>query len=162
MKVNATDFLSRYCSEEYHNGIFIPFDIFLACTDAEFQSIDSVELPDDIFLIIERNKENFEKSESLESKVSDLRLLGMRLEKLDPSAAINAYIDCIKIGETGARLTSYAHAYERLIVLLHKSGDFVREVSYLTNYLSHKLTKEHRIKYSERLERLKKKIGGNK
>lgn len=62
MKVDVREFLNKYRTVEYRHGIYIPEDIYIRCSRKELDILlkgDTdyfIELPDDIYNIIEENK----------------------------------------------------------------------------------------------------------
>ncbi len=92
--------------------------------------------------------------------ISCLRLQGMEYEKTgDIEKAISSYRQCIERGEqsTFNMFHAYAHAYDRLIVLLHKTKQYDIEAQYIESLLKHDSLSEPVIKkYTERLNKLTK------
>lgn len=83
-------------------------------------------MPSNIYDIIEENRIEQENRDNLDIQISSHRIGGMNLEKEgNIEAAIIEYKKAIAIGEQSSlsRFSSYAHAYERIIILLHKTKD---------------------------------------
>lgn len=102
-------------------------------------------------------KERQDKWEHDYSEISQYRIAGMESEKnRDIDDAITNYIKAISLGECSEfhLLMSYAHAYERLIICLHKTKDYEREAEYIKKYITYKLEDKILQKYTERLNKL--------
>lgn len=100
---------------------------------------------------------------SEEAEVSKHRLSGMGKEKnADNEGAISEYAVAIILGEQSKYnlFHAYAHAYERIIVCLHKAKKFDKESDYIERYLKYNLSEAARSKYSVRLEKLKTQTHG--
>ena len=96
----------------------------------------------------ERNAREFD-----ESEVAKKRLAGMEKEKsADNEGAISEYAVSIILGEQSKHnlFHAYAHAYERIIVCLHKAKRFDKEASYIERYLKYDLSEAARSKYNTR------------
>ena len=93
--------------------------------------------------------------------ISDLRLQGMEDEKSgNIENAISSYQTCIEKGESSSfnMFHAYAHAYDRLIILLHKTKQYDTEAQYIEALLKHDSLSQPVIKkYTERLNKLSKK-----
>lgn len=160
MKVVVKDFLNKYASAQYKHGIYIPEDILLKCMALEFKSSSKiVELPDNIFEVIEANKKDAENKDALYEEISSHRLTGYEKEKDDIEGAILEFAKSIEIGETTTMFYAYAHSYERIIILLHKIKDYQREMRYISQYLTHDISDKQKDKYQKRLEKLNSKYG---
>lgn len=127
-----------------------------------------VEVPDTFFKDVARARCAYDDEQaerearrSEEAEVSKHRLSGMEKEKnADNEGAISEYAVAIILGEQSKfdLFHAYAHAYERLIVCLHKAKKFDKEADYIERYLKYNLSEAACSKYSSRLERLKSKI----
>lgn len=130
--------------------------------------LNEIEVPDSIYSDVEKAREEhikeMEKQQRWEndySIVSDYRLTGMDMEKQgDIYEAIDNYIKAISYGENSefGLLMTYAHAYERLIVCLHKVKDYEREADFIRKYIAHDLNDKSKEKYTTRLNKLESKI----
>lgn len=129
---------------------------------------DTAEVPDsferDVEEVVreyETEQQEVEARRSEESEVSKHRLAGMEKERIsDNEGAMSEYAIAIILGEQSRfdLFHSYAHAYERLIVCLHKAKKYAKEAGYIERYLKYNLPEATRSKYSARLEKLKSKI----
>lgn len=164
MKVSIKEFLDKYRSSEYRYGIFIPEDIYNLCSQIELDSLlkgidlSYIDLPDNIFDIIETNKREQEDRDNINNIISTHRIGGMNLEKEgNIEAAITEYKEAIKIGELSSlsRFSSYSYAYERVIILLHKIKDIEAEKQYIEAYLRHDISDKTKDKFTNRLNKLK-------
>ena len=87
MRVNIKEFLYKYRSAEYRYGIFIPEDIYIQCSQIELNSLlkgselSYIDLPDNVFDIIEANKKEQEDKDNIDNIISAHRIGGMGLEK---------------------------------------------------------------------------------
>lgn len=160
MRVRAKDFLEKYASAKYKHGIYIPDDILYKCLPLEYSST-MIDLPDGIIEIIEANKRQDEEQEALYREISNHRLSGLAMEKKkDIVGAISEYMKAIEIGEMTTMFHAYAYAYERIIILLHKTKDYQSEAKYIVQYLNHKneISDKQMDKYQKRIENLKAKF----
>lgn len=164
IRVNAIEFLNKYRTEEYRHGIYIPEYIYIKCSNIETDILLKkrqdvyIDLPSNIYDIIEANKKEQENRDNLEIKISSHRVGGMNLEKEgNIEDAISEYKKAIEIGEQSSlsRFSSYAYAYERIIILLHKVKDIEKEKQYINAYLSHNISDKAKDKYTNRLNKLK-------
>lgn len=164
MKVNIKDFLNKYRAIEYRHGIYIPEDIYVQCSQVELDmllrglDVAYIDLPDNIYDIIEANKKEQEYREDIDNKISNHRICGINYEKEGCiEAAINEYKKAIEIGEQASlsRFSSYAYAYERIIILLHKIKDIDSEKHYINTYILHDdISEKTKEKYINRLNKL--------
>ena len=164
MRVCLKEFLDKYRSSEYNYGIFIPEDIYNLCSQIELGSLlkgidlSYIDLPDNIFDIIEYNKREQEDRDNVNNIISAHRIGGMKLEKEgNIEAAITEYKEAIKIGEQSSlsRFSSYSYAYERIIILLHKIKDIEAEKQYIEAYLRCDISDKTKEKFTNRLNKLK-------
>ena len=154
IKVNVRDFMKKYATSEYRHGIYIPSDINSQLTRAYITGKDFITLRDTVLEEIEANKRAQDERDELYNLISQYRLTGMELEKVDMQGAIEQYKQCIAVGEKTNMFHAFAHAYERIIVLLHKAKDYESERNYIVAYLKHDLTEAVRTKYQQRLTKL--------
>lgn len=163
MKVNIKDFLNKYRAIEYRHGIYIPEDIYVQCSQVELDmllrglDVAYIDLPDNIYDIIEANKKEQECREDIDNIISNHRICGINYEKEGCiEAAINEYKKAIEIGEQASlsRFSSYAYAYERIIILLHKMKDIDSEKHYINKYMLHDISEKTKEKYINRLNKL--------
>lgn len=127
-----------------------------------------IEVPDTFFRDVaaaqcayEDEQKEYKAREVDELEVAKHRLAGMEKEKnADNEGAISEYAVAIILGEQSKfnLFHTYVHAYERIIVCLHKAKRFDKETSYIERYLKYALSDAVRSKYSTRLEKLKSKI----
>lgn len=125
-------------------------------------------MPSSFYDDVENAKQEYEQEniqqqawEADYQNISEHRLAGMEKEKnADNEGAISEYAVSIILGEQSKFniFHAYAHAYERIIVCLHKAKRFDKEASYIEKYLKYDLSEAARSKYSTRLEKLKSKI----
>ena len=164
MRVNIKNFLNKYRTSEYRHGIYIPEDIYIKCSQMELGMIAKgvdvayIDLPDDIYDIIESNKKDQEYREDIDNRISNHRICGINYEKEgNIEDAISEYKKAIEIGEQTSlsRFTSYAYAYERIIILLHKIKDIENEKHYIQAYLLHNdIAEKTKEKYINRLNKM--------
>jgi len=118
-----------------------------------------VEIPDNTFELIEEKRRADLKKEELRNMISQYRLDGMDIEKTDIDKAIECYKKSIELGESTDMFYTYAYSYKRIIVLFHKTKNYKDEILYCSKFLEHDLSDSERLKYSERLSKLKNKYG---
>ena len=118
-----------------------------------------VEIPDNTFELIEEKRQSDLKKEELRNIISQYRLDGMDMEKTDIDKAIEYYKKSIELGEGTDLFYAYAYSYKRIIVLFHKTKNYKDEILYCSKFLEHDLSDSERLKYSERLSKLKNKYG---
>lgn len=161
MKVNIDWFFSKYGGAEYHHGLFIPEDIHALRQDCFLNGATDIEVPDNIFEIIEANKQRYAKRDSEYSAISQHRIAGMEREAEDDiDAAIIEYAESIRLGESAENemYHAFAHSYARIIVLLDKVKRYAEEIDYIVGLLNHSVSDNDRSKYSARLEKTKEKL----
>lgn len=143
------------------NGYLPTDEIMELETDAFLKNINYIDIPLSQLDEMKRKKEEHDQWEASYQEISSLRLKGMDYEKTgNIESAIFSYRNCIEKGEqsTFNMFHSYAHAYDRLIVLLHKSKQYDLEAQYIKSLLVHDSLSTAIIdKYTNRLNKLNQK-----
>lgn len=165
MKITITT-LEREANAPY--ALKLPDYVHTAYMRCLLNGENEVEVPDTFFKDVaearcayDDEQAEWEARRSEEAEVSKHRLSGMEKEKnVDNEGAISEYIVAIILGEQSKfdLFHAYAHAYERLIVCLHKAKKFDKEADYIERYLKYNLSEASCSKYFSRLERLKSKL----
>lgn len=165
IKVSVAELLPIVNSEYM---LKIPGYIHEAFNDCFLNNKDYALMPASFHDDIENARKEYEREKNIEQarevdyqKISEHRLAGMEKEKnADNEGAISEYEVAIIFGEQSKfnLFHAYAHAYERIIVCLHKAKRFDKEASYIERYLKYDLSEAVRSKYTTRLEKLKSKI----
>lgn len=167
MKINLQTFYDNFCNKDYRVGLYVPKDLMDYCNSLWLDAIRNgkerkdidVEIPDDTFEVIEANRQAALEHEVLYQTISQYRLDGMDIEKTDIDKAIECYKKSIELGEGTDMFYAYAHSYKRIIVLFRKTKMYKDEILYCSKFLEHDLSDSERLKYSERLAKLKNKYG---
>lgn len=143
------------------NGYLPTDEIMELETDAFLKNINYIDIPLSQLDEMKRKKEEHDQWEASYQEISSLRLKGMDDEKSgNIEKAISSYRQCIEMGEqsTFNMFHAYAHAYDRLIILLHKTKQYDTEAQYIEALLKHDSLSQPVIKkYTERLNKLSKK-----
>lgn len=147
---------------------YLPDNIQSAFIEAMMNGDEQVEVPSSFHVLVANAEAKYtvEKAEQIirdteYEEISQHRLSGMEKESnSDNEGAISEYAVAIILGEQSKfnLFHAYDHAYERIIVCLHKAKRFDKEASYIERYLKYDLSEATRSKYSTRLEKLKSKI----
>ena len=160
MRVDARRFIEKYTSAEYRHGMYLGEDLFAECLAAEATGKPVIEVPDDIYEVVETRKVRDEEREAAYQDISTHRLNGMGLERQgDLEGAAREYELAISLGERTDMFHAYAHAYHRLFVVLRKLKEHSREERYLSRYLEHELDDRDRERYADRLRKLRRRMG---
>lgn len=155
--------VKRYKIGEFYDecrslGLTPPWYIMDMETDAFLKGIEYIDVPLSVFDEMKREKAKHDKWETEYQSISFLRLQGMDDEKSgNIEKAISSYRQCIEMGEqsTFNMFHAYAHAYDRLIILLHKTKQYDLEAQYIKSLLKHDSLSTAIInKYSNRLNKL--------
>lgn len=167
MKISLQTFYDKFCNKDYRFGLYVPKDLMDYINSSRFNSINNgkewenidVEIPDNIFDVVEANKQADLEHERLYHTISQYRLDGMDIEKTDIDKAIECYKKSIDLGEGTNMFYAYANSYKRIIVLFRKTKNYKDEILYCSKFLEHDLSDCERAKFSERLSKLKNKYG---
>lgn len=151
--VDIAQFMDKYRSVMLSNDQFIALNDTLSKLHF-FKHQTHAQVPVDIIAQMDNALQAQKEREELYNLVSQYRLAGMEMEKVDMLGAIEQYKQCIAVGETTDMFHAFAHAYERIIVLLHKAKDYESERNYIAAYIKHDLTEAVREKYQQRLTKL--------
>lgn len=152
MRVNIQDFQAKY-------GSLIPDDIMALFTECFLQGVEETDIRNTAIDEIQSQKAKQDLWNKEYEEISSYRIDGMQYESQgDIEQAISSYKKCIAIGENSHSdlFHAYAHAYKRIIILLHKMKDFKCEIAYINAALAHNLSEKDRDKYVKRLNKLKK------
>lgn len=151
---------------ESHSLLYLPEDLLKRYNSMLLNAIINgtdryveVEIPDNTFELIEEKRQSDLKKKELYQTISQYRLDGMDIEKTDIDKAIECYKKSIELGEGTNMFYAYAHSYKRIIVLFCKTKSYKDEILYCSKLLEHDLSDSERLKYSERLSKLKNKYG---
>lgn len=143
------------------NGYIPTEEIMELETDAFLKNINFIDIPLSSLEEMKHKKEERDQWESSYQDISSFRLNGMEYEKTgNIESAIFSYRICIEKGEqsTFNMFHAYAHAYDRLIILLHKSKQYDLEAQYIKSLLAHDSLSTAIIdKYKNRLNKLNQK-----
>lgn len=154
-RFKTTDF-QQLCRDSKY---FPPDDIRRMELKAILNGIEYIDIPISVLEEMEREKARHDQWETEYKGISRLRLQGMEDEKAgNIEKAISSYRKCIEMGEqsTFNMFHAYGHAYDRLIILLHKTKQYDTETRYIEALLKHSLTEPVIKKYTERLNKLTK------
>lgn len=140
-------------------GLRPPYELMREMLRKTLAGHDEISIPQSVFDEMEETKRKEQEWEEAYNEITTLRLSGMANEA-NIEMAISEYAKCIELGEKSEYnlFHAYAHAYTRIIILLHKAGKFKEEAKYISNLLSHEVSEKERNKYLCRLEKLQKKI----
>lgn len=147
--------LGEFWTECRKKGMIPPIEIMEKESELLLQGKEYIDIPISIIEEMQQQKLLDDKRNLEEHDISSHRLAGIRLEKCDTIAAIKEYEECINLGESSGfdLFHSYAHAYSRIITLLHKIKDYDKEIKYIKDYLSHEISEKEREKYTNRLNK---------
>lgn len=157
------DYIKRYKIDEFNdyctlNGLIPPEDIMAKETELVLKGENYIYIHESIIKEMHRKKEEHDNWESDYKCISSLRLRGIEEEKLgNIEMAISSYQKCIEKGEQSvfSMFHTYAHAYERIIVLFHKTKQYNNEIQYINSLLKHDSLSASIInKYKERLNKI--------
>lgn len=156
----------RYKIGEFYDecrklGLTPPSCIMEMETDAFLNGIGYIDVPLSVFDEMELEKAKHDQWEIQYQRISSLRLQGMDDEKAgNIENAIASYRQCIEKGEQSNQpmFHAYSYAYDRIIILLHKTKNFDLEAQYINSLLKHDSLSESTFnKYQIRLNKLKQK-----
>lgn len=140
-------------------GLRPPYELMREMLRKTLAGHDEISIPQSVFDEMEETRRKEQEWEETYNEITTFRLSGMANED-NTEMAISEYAKCIELGEKSEYnlFNAYAHAYIRIIILLHKAGKFKEEAEYISNLLSHEVSEKDRNKYLCRLETLQKKI----
>ena len=155
--------MPRYTIKQFQelcqkNGYTPTIEVMQMETKAFLQGVDYIDIPESTLDEMRTKKAEHDQWEAAYQEVSFFRLKGMENEKAgNIESAIISYRICIEKGENSIRpiFHAYAHAYDRIIILLHKTKDYDLEAQYIKSLLKHDSLSTATIeKYSNRLDKL--------
>lgn len=155
--------MPRYTIKQFQelclkNGYMPPIEVMQMETKAILQGLDYIDVPESALDEMRQKKAEHDKWESTYQEISALRTKGMQAENDgDIEAAIALYGTCIEKGEQSnpPMFHAYSYAYDRIIILLHKTKDFDSEMNYIRSLLKHDSLSEATVnKYRNRLNKL--------
>lgn len=134
----------------------IPTDVFIKSVNDSGDGYNNIVIKKSVLEKMKRDKDKQDRFNEIISKTAELNNKGIALEKEgNINEAIKIYNECVQLGHNAS------HAYERLMVLYRKTGEYEREKEIVQKAIDMFKDNPHRKKYIEkwtkRLDRLVKK-----